>query len=79
MPSCVCDAARGFEGDGHTCAPAAPCWHNPVVCDPNAGLTNSLLFFEKVKKLLYSRAILLCLFYMHCIVQIMYFSRVHAI
>jgi hypothetical protein len=64
MPSCVCDAARGFEGDGRTCAPAAPCWANPVVCDPNAGLANSFLFFVK---LLYSLSILLGLF--RCIVS----------
>jgi hypothetical protein len=60
MPSCVCDAARGFEGDGdgHTCAPAAPCWHNPVVCDPNAGLSNSCSYLKKLKN--YSTPLLYC-------------------
>ncbi|XP_023331515.1 nidogen-2 isoform X4 [Eurytemora carolleeae] len=33
---CTCDEARGFLGDGFSCSPAAPCTHNPAVCDPNS-------------------------------------------
>jgi len=33
---CVCDAVRGFVGDGYTCTPGATCFENPAICDPNA-------------------------------------------
>lgn len=38
MSRCLCDEARGFLGDGFSCSPAAPCTHNPAVCDPNSGI-----------------------------------------
>ena len=33
---CKCDAVRGFAGDGYNCTPAATCFDNPAICDPNA-------------------------------------------